>query len=55
MLTSPSRLESDIITLRGSETEAASQLLRGVVVLCLPAALRVEDVHLRMVGICKVG
>ena len=49
------RLETDVITLRGTEEEASSQLLRGVVVLCLPHALRIEDVHLRMTGLCKVG
>ena len=49
------RLETDVITLRGTESEASSQLLRGVVVLCLPASLRTEDVHLRMTGIARVG
>lgn len=41
--------------LRGGDSEASSQLLKGVVVLCLPAALKVEDVHLRMIGQLKVG
>ena len=54
MLTSKS-LDSDVIVLRGVETEAASQLLKGVVVLCLPSALKVEDVHLRMTGHLRVG
>lgn len=44
-----------MLTLRGTEAEASSQLLRGVVVLCLPTALRIEDVHLRMTGVCRVG
>jgi hypothetical protein len=48
-------LDSDVIILRGVESEAASQLLKGVVVLCLPAALKVEDVHLRMTGHLKLG
>jgi len=48
-------LENEIIVLRGAESEASSQLLKGVVVLCLPAALKVEDVHLRMIGQLKVG
>lgn len=41
--------------LRGAENEASSQLLKGVVVLCLPSALKIEDVHLRMTGQLKVG
>lgn len=41
--------------LRGVESEASSQLLRGVVVLCLPEALRVEDVSLTMTGQLKIG
>ncbi|KIN01286.1 hypothetical protein OIDMADRAFT_123732 [Oidiodendron maius Zn] len=49
------RLDSEVIILRGVESEAASQLLKGVVVLCLPAALKVEDVHLRMTGHLKLG
>ncbi|KAF4629187.1 hypothetical protein G7Y89_g8957 [Cudoniella acicularis] len=49
------RLENDIIVLRGAESEASSQMLKGVVVLCLPAALKVEDVHLRMTGQLKIG
>ncbi|KAE8453473.1 hypothetical protein EG329_010334 [Mollisiaceae sp. DMI_Dod_QoI] len=49
------RLDNEIIVLRGAENEASSQLLKGVVVLCLPAALKVEDVHLRMIGQLKVG
>jgi arrestin-related trafficking adapter 4/5/7 len=43
------------MVLRGAESEASSQLLKGVVVLCLPSALKVEDVHLRMTGQLKVG
>ncbi|KAL2069655.1 hypothetical protein VTL71DRAFT_14334 [Oculimacula yallundae] len=49
------RLDNEVIVLRGGENEASSQLLKGVVVLCLPAALKVEDVHLRMTGQLKVG
>lgn len=48
-------LDEEIIVLRGGENEASSQLLKGTVVLCLPAALKVEDVHLRMTGQLKVG
>jgi len=49
------RLDNEIIVLRGSENESSSQLLKGVVVLCLPSALKVEDVHLKMVGQLSVG
>lgn len=49
------RLESDVIVLRGGENEASSQMLRGVVVLCLPSSLKVDDVHLRMTGQSKIG
>lgn len=49
------RLESDVIVLRGAENEASSQILRGVLVLCLAQPLKVEDVHLRLTGQCKVG
>ncbi|KAH8803809.1 carbon catabolite repression protein-like protein cred [Hyaloscypha sp. PMI_1271] len=49
------RLENEIIVLRGGESEASSQMLKGVVVLCLPSALKVEDVHLRMTGQLRVG
>jgi hypothetical protein len=48
-------LENEIIVLRGGDNEASSQLLKGTVVLCLPAALKIEDVHLRMTGQLKVG
>ena len=48
-------LDNDIIVLRGGESEASSQVLRGVVVLCLPSALKVEDVHLRMTGQLRIA
>ena len=51
----PHSLDSEVIVLRGGENEASSQMLKGSVVLCLPAALKVEDVHLRMTGSLKVG
>jgi hypothetical protein len=54
LLTIP-RLDNEIIVLRGAESEASSQMLRGVVVLCLPAPLKIEDVHLRMTGQLKIG
>ncbi|RKU48625.1 hypothetical protein DL546_008929 [Coniochaeta pulveracea] len=44
------RLENDFIVFRGSETESSGQLLKGTVVLCLSAPLKIEDVHLRLTG-----
>ncbi|KAL2161978.1 hypothetical protein VTH06DRAFT_7763 [Thermothelomyces fergusii] len=44
------RLENDFIVFRGSEHEAAPQLLKGTVVLCLSQPLRIEDVHLKLIG-----
>ncbi|KAK8098584.1 arrestin [Apiospora kogelbergensis] len=49
------RLESDFIVFRGSTDEASGQLLKGVVVLCLREPLRVEDVHLRLTGSCRIA
>lgn len=49
------RLENEVIVLRGGDSEASSQILKGSVVLCLPATLKIEDVHLRMTGHLKVG
>jgi hypothetical protein len=49
------RPENEVIVLHGSEKDAASQLLRGVVVLCLPAPLSVEGVYLQMTGNCRIG
>jgi arrestin-related trafficking adapter 4/5/7 len=47
-------LEEDFIVFRGSEHESSGQLLKGVVVLCLPSPLRIEDVHLRLTGTLRV-
>ncbi|KAH8666723.1 arrestin domain-containing protein [Xylariales sp. PMI_506] len=48
------RLDNDFIVFRGGEHEASGQLLKGVVVLCLRESLRVEDIHLRLVGNCRI-
>lgn len=48
-------LENEFIVLRGTKSEASSQVLRGVVVLCLIADLKVKDVHLQMTGLVKTG
>ncbi|SPQ23193.1 b2534ac8-1a7b-4ce0-8310-2f9d7f667695 [Thermothielavioides terrestris] len=44
------RLENDFIVFRGNEHEAAGQLLKGTVVLCLSAPLRLENIHLKLTG-----
>ncbi|OHE97992.1 arrestin [Colletotrichum orchidophilum] len=45
-----SLLDNDFIVFRGGEDESAGQILKGVVVLCLPTPLKIEDVHLRLTG-----
>ncbi|KAI1369930.1 arrestin [Xylaria arbuscula] len=49
------RLDNDFVVFRGSEHEASGQLLKGVVVLCLKESLKVEDVHLRLQGHCRIA
>ncbi|KAM5375830.1 hypothetical protein ACJZ2D_005752 [Fusarium nematophilum] len=44
------RLDSDFIVFRGSEHESSGQILKGTLVLCLQAPLKMEDVRLRLVG-----
>ena len=44
------RLENDFIVFRGNDHEASGQLLKGTVVLCLSSPLRVEDIHLKLMG-----
>ena len=44
------RLENDFIVFRGNDLEASSQLLKGVVVVCVPGPTRIEDIHLRLNG-----
>lgn len=43
-------LDNDFIVFRGNDHESSGQLLKGTVVLCLPSSLRIEDVHLRLIG-----
>lgn len=50
----PDRLDNDFIVFRGNDHESSGQLLKGVVVLCLPSALRMEDVRLRLVGTLRL-
>ena len=49
------RLEEDFIVFRGNDHESSGQLLKGVVVLCLSAPLRIEDIHLRLVGTLRLS
>ncbi|KAK4150885.1 putative HECT-type ubiquitin ligase-interacting protein cred [Chaetomidium leptoderma] len=44
------RLENDFIVFQGSDHEASGQLLKGTVVLCLSSPLKVEDIHLKLMG-----
>ncbi|RFU78572.1 hect-type ubiquitin ligase-interacting cred [Trichoderma arundinaceum] len=48
------RLDDDFIVFRGNEQESSGQLLKGVVVLCLSSPLRMEDVHLRLIGTLRL-
>lgn len=49
------RADNDIIVFRGSQAEASSQILRGMVVLCLRESIKVQEIHLKLTGTCKVG
>ncbi|KAI0025958.1 arrestin [Xylariomycetidae sp. FL0641] len=49
------RLDNDFIVFRGGDHEASGQLLKGNLVLCLRESLRLEDVHLRLMGTCRVA
>lgn len=44
------RLENDFIVFRGNDHEASGQMLKGTVVLCLSSPLRVEDIHMKLMG-----
>ena len=48
-------LENEVILLHGVESEAGSQILRGIVVLNLAAPLNIQDVYLQMTGRWKIG
>ena len=54
MLTTQS-LDNEVIVLRGTESEASSQLLKGVLVLHLPASLKVQGIYLQMTGHLRSG
>ncbi|KAK4128494.1 hypothetical protein N657DRAFT_652161 [Parathielavia appendiculata] len=44
------RLENDFVVFRGNEHEASGQLLKGTLVLCLASSLKLEDIHLKLIG-----
>ncbi|KAL2126539.1 hypothetical protein VTI74DRAFT_714 [Chaetomium olivicolor] len=44
------RLENDFIVFRGNDHEASGQILKGTVVLCLSSPLKIEDIHLKLIG-----
>lgn len=48
------RLENDFIVFRGTDHESSGQLLKGVIVLCLSAPLRMEDIRLRLTGTLRL-
>ncbi|KAL2018274.1 hypothetical protein VTK56DRAFT_1028 [Thermocarpiscus australiensis] len=49
------RLENDFIVFRGDDHEASGQLLKGTVVLCLSAPLKIDNVHLKLTGTVHYG
>ncbi|KAK3995795.1 hypothetical protein QBC44DRAFT_366179 [Cladorrhinum sp. PSN332] len=49
------RLENDFIVFRGNDHEASAQVLKGTVVLCLTAPLKIENVHLKLTGTIHYG
>lgn len=48
-------LDQSTLLLRGSPAEAASVLLKGTLVLCLAASLKVQSIRLRFTGERRVG
>ncbi|OAA61068.1 carbon catabolite repression protein [Niveomyces insectorum RCEF 264] len=48
------RLENDFLVFRGSEHEASGQLLKGVLAICVPSPIKVEDIHLRLTGVQRL-
>ncbi|KAI0155123.1 arrestin domain-containing protein [Xylariaceae sp. FL1272] len=48
------RLENDFVVFRGNDDEASGQILKGVLVLCLGESMKVDDVHLRLTGQCRI-
>ena len=44
-----------MVVLRGSPSEASGAVLKGVLTFCLQDPLAVKGIHLRLVGVEKVG
>lgn len=47
------RLDNDFIVFRGNDHTASGQLLKGTVVLCLSAPLKIENVQLKLTGVAQ--
>lgn len=48
------RLENDFLVFRGNEHEASGQLLKGVLAICVPSPIKIEDIHLRLTGVQRL-
>lgn len=49
------RLDNDVVVLRGTPAEAAGAVLRGSVAVILKEPLSVKAIHLKLVGVERVG
>lgn len=49
------RLDNDFIVFRGNGHESAGQALKGQVVLCLSAPLKLDELHLRLTGTLRLS
>ncbi|EFX02962.1 carbon catabolite repression protein [Grosmannia clavigera kw1407] len=49
------RLETDFLVFRGNEHEASGQMLKGVLAICVPAPIKIEDIHLRLTGVQRLA
>jgi hypothetical protein len=47
------RLDNDFLVFRGDDHEAAAQLLKGTVVLCVSSPLKVESIQLKLTGTAR--
>ncbi|KAL2264865.1 hypothetical protein VTJ83DRAFT_7375 [Remersonia thermophila] len=47
------RLDNDFVVFRGDEHEAAAQLLKGTLVLCISSPLKVESIQLKLTGTAR--
>lgn len=49
------RLENDFLVFRGNEHEASGQLLKGVLTICVPSPIKIEDIHMRLTGVQRLA